>query len=357
MPLSGQLGELRRQLASMQPSDKEYARVRAVEESLADVLAELQTELRQLEASSTAAEALTARVTLAARLASAGGRPLSLSAAAVEPTQPVAAGDRCSIESFKWDNIPVALKRLPTSGSEVEASFLREQTILAQAPMGHPNLLRLFATVDDGPTRGLIFELFPRGSLAQFLRSSQPLEPSTAVRFAIAAIRGAAALHAVGIVHRAIRPAHLLLESDLSDAHLAGFGSAVRLEAMTEAVSLTPDRYTPPELVSLSPPSPSPSSSSSPSPSPSSSLPKPSPSADVWQLGLLAQQLATRRPPFAEREREREAVDALAAGEAPGSLGEEERERSPFLSSVAELALVLSPSSRPATAAAMLLLL
>jgi len=231
----------------------------------------------------------------------------------------------------------VALKRLPRDGADVESSFLREQTVLAQAPMGHPNLMRLFATVDDGPTRGLVFELFPRGSLDQFLRSTQPLEPATAVRVAIAAIRGAAALHSVGIVHRAIRPAHIMLESDLSDAHLAGFGAAVRLEAATEAATLVPNRYTPPETLDAAA--------------------RPAPNADVWQLGLLALNLITRKPPFASHPEEADALAALAAAESPGTLTDDARDQSPFLASVMDLAIVHTPSGRPATAAAMLSLL
>jgi serine/threonine protein kinase len=113
----------------------------------------------------------------------------------------------------------VALKRPHPAppGSDVFARFDREARMAAAA--AHPNLVDIYDVGhdDDGPY--LVMELIDSRSLAD-----APPRPETAARIGAELGNGLAALHALGIVHRDVKPANVLLAP--GGAKLTDFGIA-----------------------------------------------------------------------------------------------------------------------------------
>jgi serine/threonine protein kinase len=103
-----------------------------------------------------------------------------------------------------------------------EARLLREAQAMAQ--LRHPNVVPIF---DVGPAPGGVFlamALIEGGTLRQWLHYEQPSLDVVLDKF-IAAGRGLAAAHAVGIVHRDFKPDNVLLDAG-GEVYVADFGLA-----------------------------------------------------------------------------------------------------------------------------------
>jgi serine/threonine-protein kinase len=97
----------------------------------------------------------------------------------------------------------------------------------------------------------LVLEWVAGGSIADLLRERVVLSPLRATRLALDACRGLWAVHRVGLVHRDVKPANLLLTSR-GCVKLADFGLAVPLSAsgrfVPDAVSGTPSYFSPEQM-------------------------------------------------------------------------------------------------------------
>jgi tRNA A-37 threonylcarbamoyl transferase component Bud32 len=107
-----------------------------------------------------------------------------------------------------------------------------EAEIQTLAALRSPALVTLYdAALDDVDGDSyLVMELVPGSDLATRLREG-PLDPSTTARVGAQVADGLAAVHAQGIVHRDVKPANVLLESDGSHVKLADFGIALLRDA------------------------------------------------------------------------------------------------------------------------------
>ncbi|MFI5987271.1 protein kinase [Streptomyces sp. NPDC051555] len=113
---------------------------------------------------------------------------------------------------------------------------LRERVLRearAQARINHPNVVTIHHIVDEGEHPWLVMELLPGHSLDRRLEQG-PLAPAEAARTGREVLAGLRAAHAVGIRHRDVKPANVLLRVDGS-AVLTDFGIA----ALQEAAALT----------------------------------------------------------------------------------------------------------------------
>ncbi len=108
---------------------------------------------------------------------------------------------------------------------------LRREAAIARDVV-HPRIARVFDIEEAGETVFLTMEIVEGGSLGDRLTLHSPASPvaiDDAVAWASQALEGLAALHAMGILHRDIKPGNLLLTAD-HEVKLSDFGLALHLD-------------------------------------------------------------------------------------------------------------------------------
>ncbi|RVX44115.1 protein kinase-like protein [Nonomuraea polychroma] len=121
----------------------------------------------------------------------------------------------------------------PTRARELRARVLREARALAR--LNHPHVATIHHIVDPGEQGypWIVMELVTGGSLQDRLQRG-PLTPAEAARLGREVLSALRAAHAVGIQHRDVKPANVLLRED-GRSVLTDFGIA----AVRESTSLT----------------------------------------------------------------------------------------------------------------------
>ncbi|SPL92118.1 unnamed protein product [[Actinomadura] parvosata subsp. kistnae] len=121
----------------------------------------------------------------------------------------------------------------PTLARELRSRVLREARALAR--LNHPHVATIHHIVDPGEQGypWIVMELVTGGSLQDHLQRG-PLPVREAARLGREVLSGLRAAHAVGIQHRDVKPANVLLRED-GRSVLTDFGIA----AMRESTSLT----------------------------------------------------------------------------------------------------------------------
>ena len=118
--------------------------------------------------------------------------------------------------------------------------FLREAQ--AAAGLNHPNVVTIYTVGKQGPRPYIVMEYVEGGSLAEALRKNGPMGWREAARAVVDALRGLAAAHKAGIVHRDVKPANLMLGRAASGEaviKLADFGLARAYELKGAEEDLT----------------------------------------------------------------------------------------------------------------------
>ncbi|MGP3981327.1 serine/threonine-protein kinase [Streptomyces sp. KR80] len=110
----------------------------------------------------------------------------------------------------------------PEAARVLHERVLREARALAR--LSHPNVVTVHHIVDEDPLPWIVMELLPGPSLDERLESG-PLPPAEAARIGRGILAALRAAHAVGIHHRDVKPANVLLRAD-GTAVLTDFGIA-----------------------------------------------------------------------------------------------------------------------------------
>jgi len=175
---------------------------------------------------------------------------------------------------------PAAVKVLQALApdSEATARFRREAQSIAQ--MRHPNILNVF---DFGEYEGvpyMIVEYVPGGSLAERLKAGRPPDAAHFVPMLRGLAAGLDYAHSLGVVHRDVKPANVLVGRDdapiLADFGLAKLLQSASVKSPTGVTTGTP-AYMAPEQVTGS---------------------AVGPAADRYALAAVAYELLTGTPPF-----------------------------------------------------------
>ncbi len=157
------------------------------------------------------------------------------------------------------------------------ARFRHEAQAIAQ--MRHPNIVNVYDFGEHDGTPYMIIEYVPGGSLANRLSQGQ-LDPAAALKYLRGIASGLDYAHGLGIVHRDVKPANVLLEKDdtpvLADFGLAKLLQGSSLKSMTGVTTGTP-AYMAPEQVTGS---------------------RVGPAADRYALATIAYEMLTGVIPF-----------------------------------------------------------
>ena len=119
---------------------------------------------------------------------------------------------------------PVALKVLrPELAADATylARFAREAR--AAAAVDHPNVVHVFDFGEEEGTYYLALQYVHGATLKDVIRERAPLPPAEAVRIGGQILRGLAAIHGTGIVHRDVKPQNVLIDH-LGVARITDFG-------------------------------------------------------------------------------------------------------------------------------------
>src|SRR5436190_22553080 len=118
---------------------------------------------------------------------------------------------------------PVALKlmpRTPGAGAEVEEAFHRAAALVAA--LDHPHVVPWYSAGATDRFFWCSMEYVEGRSLAELLRSSQPMAPSMCLRIVGQVAIALEAAHRLGVVHAGLTPANVLIDA-AGDAHVTDF--------------------------------------------------------------------------------------------------------------------------------------
>ena len=122
--------------------------------------------------------------------------------------------------ALKW--ILPALAASP----EVLARFRREA--LAAGRINHPNVVTIFDVVEHQGSACLVMELLAGETLAERMKRTGPMDFVEAVAIMLPAMRGVAAAHAHGVIHRDLKPDNIFLcmdaDGSMRDCKVLDFG-------------------------------------------------------------------------------------------------------------------------------------
>ena len=145
----------------------------------------------------------------------------------------------------------VAVKVLRHSAGDDDAAFrdFRREARTISRLTGHPNVVTVYSA---GRTNSgqpyLVTEYMDRGSLGDVVNASGPLPPAAVAKIGVAIADALIAAHALGIHHRDVKPANVLLSRD-GRIKLADFGIARLLSGQsvttTDVFAFTPEHVAP----------------------------------------------------------------------------------------------------------------
>jgi serine/threonine protein kinase len=140
-----------------------------------------------------------------------------------------------------WDEslrIERAVKLLSAATSaNPEARARVENEARAMASLKHPNVVAIHDIREDEGRIFIVMELVPGGTLWEWVRAHGPLPPRLAVEVMLPVLDAVRAAHAVGMVHRDLKPQNILL--DLCGVPRVGDFGIARLPELQEGMSLT----------------------------------------------------------------------------------------------------------------------
>ncbi|MCA8937093.1 MAG: serine/threonine protein kinase [Planctomycetes bacterium] len=131
-------------------------------------------------------------------------------------------------------DVPVAVKTMSGALARDEMGrqrFLREARTAAK--LDHPNIVRVLDVNEQDGTPYIVMEFVDGTDLSALLKKHGPLDGVAALKAVAQVADGLAHAHAMGIVHRDIKPHNIFIGND-GRVKLGDFGLARAVEATTE---------------------------------------------------------------------------------------------------------------------------
>ncbi|MGW8352221.1 serine/threonine-protein kinase [Streptomyces wedmorensis] len=154
-----------------------------------------------------------------------------------------------------------------------------EQEARAAARIKHPGVVTVYDVLEQDGRPWIVMELIDGRALADVIASDGPLPPRDAARVGAQVLSALEQAHKMGVVHRDVKPANVLLEQGgrvvLSDFGIAAFEGSTRYTRDGDVVG-SPD-YLAPEQISGD---------------------GPGPASDLWSLGATLYTAVEGRSPF-----------------------------------------------------------
>ncbi|WP_405808286.1 MULTISPECIES: serine/threonine-protein kinase [unclassified Streptomyces] len=179
---------------------------------------------------------------------------------------------------------PVAVKEMRMDDADAEDTRIRRERTLrearATARIDHPNVVRVYDVVEESDRLWIVMELVESRSLERLLVEDGPVSPREAARIGLGLVAALREVHAVGVLHRDIKPGNVLLGRSgrvvLTDFGIAAIQDATALTVVGMLVG-SPD-YMAPERVGGRPQGPA---------------------SDLWSLGATLCAAVAGQSPFA----------------------------------------------------------
>jgi eukaryotic-like serine/threonine-protein kinase len=187
----------------------------------------------------------------------------------------------------------VAVKRVtlapgPDEVDDVRARAQREAR--AAARLATPHVVIVFDVVEEPDAVWLVMELVRAPSLAALVRKRGPLPPALAARIGLGVLDALVEAHAVGVLHRDVKPANVLVSAVDADDDGDDGSLCVKLTDFGVAALRDESGLTLPGVVVGSPSYMAPEQASGD---------EVGPAADLWALGALLYFAVEGVPPFA----------------------------------------------------------
>ncbi|SDF51511.1 Serine/threonine protein kinase [Blastococcus aurantiacus] len=178
----------------------------------------------------------------------------------------------------------VAVKEVtfPLHVTEEERAILRERTMREARAAGrleHPHVTTVYDVVEEGGKPWLVMKHVAARSLQEVIEERGPLPPAEVARIGLHVLDALGAAHALGIVHRDVKPANVLVGPDGSGC-LTDFGIATTTgdsSLTTNGALIGSPSYMAPERAHGD---------------------EPRPPVDLWSLGATLYAAVEGRPPF-----------------------------------------------------------
>ncbi len=193
------------------------------------------------------------------------------------------------------------------------------------AALNDPGVVGVYDVGEDAGQHYLVMEHVPGRDLKQVIRAEAPLEPARAVRIAADLARAVGQAHAVGLVHRDVKPQNVLITPD-GRMKVADFGiaRAVSEAGLTEpGIVLGTVHYLAPEQAAGK---------------------SATPASDVYSLGVVIYEMLTGRVPFEAESGMGVAMKIIH--ETPEPLSERNPKVPRALARIVEKAMAREPSER-----------
>ena len=177
----------------------------------------------------------------------------------------------------------VALKMLPRAVKRGNANIAADMLIRearAAASIEHPNAVQIYEINEAGDAYYIAMELLEGGSLRDIVKAAGPMDPTRACLLGAEAAEALAYAHSVGVIHRDVKPANLMLNR-AGRCKVVDFGLA-RVEGPSNLTSFLAEsvgtpQFVAPELLTGTPASPQ---------------------SDIYSLAGTVWYLLTGQPPF-----------------------------------------------------------